>query len=215
MLLVVEDVSTWTGATMPGYLAAGAAVTELAWRGHITPIGEGKSTWFQPTYMSPPRDEILAYVLDLMRLRSFDKRAGVLIGAIASSRTLILALRDRLLIKGVLRRETVQRFLVFWETMYPVDDPEPHRLLTARMADGIFGKRSVAFNDAAIITLAHAAGVLPHHFDSRLIKDHRQRLKDIAAGHAMPSGTGPFEADALKAAAVAALAIPGAASNMK
>ncbi|MEM1381506.1 MAG: GPP34 family phosphoprotein [Pseudomonadota bacterium] len=215
LLLVLDEITTWDGAVMPGYLAAGAAIAELTYRGHITPVGEGRTTWFQPTYMQHPRDEMLAYVLDIMTAKSFEKRAGALVSAVANQRPLITGLKNNLLHKGILRRESRQRYLIFWETIFPVDNPVPQEALVKRMTDTIFGNRDIPFELAVMITLARGAGVLPHYFDRRLLRAQRQRLNDIGRGAALDRMANEYEVDALTAAYVASLAFPGAASHMK
>lgn len=215
MLLVLDEITAWAGAVKPGYLAAGAAAADLTYRGHITPVGEGKTTWFQPTYMGHPRDEMLSFCLDIMKAKSFDRRAGELVAAVAMRTEIVLGLRQNLVIKGILRRETRQRFIIFWETRYPEDNPGPKEQLLKRMADGMFGGGEVSFRDSVIITLTNAAGLLPRHFDKRLLKIHRHRIWEIGQGGALPRGANEYDVDAMKTALIAGLSVPGSATYLK
>lgn len=215
MLLVLDEITAWAGAIKPGYLAAGAAAAELTYRGHITPVGEGKATWFQPTYMSHPRDEMLSHALDTMKAKSFEKRAGELVAAVAMRNELVLGLRQGLVIKGVLRRETRQRFIIFWETRYPEDNPSPKEQLLRRMADAMFGGGDVSMRDSVIITLTNAAGLLPRHFDKRLLKIHAHRIYEISRGGALPRAATEFDVDAMTTAYISALSVPGSSTFMK
>jgi len=208
MLLVLDDVTGRVQASLPNYLAAGAALAALSLSGHLTPHGEGKHGRFQPTYMSPPSDPYLSEALDVMAGRGFDRKPRVLINAVAKRKHLVPMLKQNLIDKGILERKWRDKLLVFTETTYPTKNPVPEQMLKERLAKAMFGKGPVDPGDAVLVTLAKAGCALNRNFDAKVLKAHKARINEITKGANLAATSTQRAMEAVHAAMIAATVVP-------
>ena len=214
LLLVLDDVTGRIQGSLPTYLAAGAAMASLAFSGHISPRGEGKSGRFEATYMSLPSDTYLSRALNLMIAKGFDKKPRVLLTAVARHNGLIPLLKQNLIDKGILERTWKEKFIIFTETNYPTINPVPEQLLKERMENAMFGTGAIDARDAVLLTVAKAGGVLNRIFNPRVLKAHRRRINEICKGDNLATTATKQAIEAVHAAMIAATVVPAVAAGI-
>lgn len=214
LLLVLDDLTGRIQASLPNYLAAGAAMASLAFSGHITPRGDGKQGRFDPTYMSLPSDAYLSEALNVMGGRGFDKKPKVLLTAVARRKGLVPLLKQNLIDKGILERKWKEKLIVFTETTYPTKNPVPEQLLKARMERAMFGRGPVDPRDAVLITLAKAGCALNRNFDPKTLKAHKGRINEICKGENLATTATKQAIEAVHAAMIAATVVPAVTAGV-
>ncbi|MEL6506160.1 MAG: GPP34 family phosphoprotein [Pseudomonadota bacterium] len=195
---------------------AGAGLSELAVRGLLREHhdGDGKPTnRFAPARQGAastglPSDDFLDGCLAMVRAAGASAAPKQVIAKIAANKSLIQALIDRLVVKGILRRQQEKRFLVFQRETYPEAAPEPERALKAHLAAVMFDGTAPSARDCVLIALARQTGLLAVNFDPPLLVNHRTRIEEIARGSTPVAGGNAASLSALQTAILLAVIVP-------
>lgn len=214
LLLLDDETGAAEAATYSEYLFGGAHLTELALGGHLeTQEGDG---WFAQAkvhpveHLAPPADPLLRTAYD--RVAEKPRGAHTLVYVVgARSRA---ALLDRLVERGLVRREKDKVLGLFPRTRHPAVDSsheaEVRRELDAVLLDGAEPDQRTG----ALVSLLHAVGEA-HRVSSRkdvAAHDVRRRAQEVAesggwapeAVRAAVQGTQAAIATSIAAAGVAA-----------
>ena len=106
--------------------------------------------------------------------------------------------------RGILKDSADKVLLLFTRKIYPTLDPRPEARLIDRMRDAICGgSRKLDPDIVILVALAHSTGVLRIHFDKRTLKEHKQRIEEIARGDLVGAATAAAVDAALQAAQAA------------
>jgi len=131
------------------------------------------------------------------------KRALAIIGKSSKAKNLqhwvtrLAGLKDlrnktarRLCRQGILEEKTGRTLFVFPSIRYPERYPEPERQLIARLETALFGDGDVDIRTGILISLTHESGILKIPFDKKILRQHKQRIKDITSRDAIGRATG-------------------------
>lgn len=183
LLLLLDDESGRAeAATYSEYLFGGALLTELALGGHLeTREGSGwfaSAKVFAVETLAPPADPLLREAYDRVVKKPY---AAVTLVHVVGHKTRA-ALLDRLVERGLLRRDEDKVLGLFRRTRYPAADPahedEVRRAIDAVLLDGADPDERTG----ALIALLHAVGEA-HKVSARkdvAARDVRARAKEVA-----------------------------------
>jgi golgi phosphoprotein 3 len=112
-------------------------------------------------------------------------------------------LEERLVQRGILRRE-VHRFLgIIPSQRYPTDDPLPEQSVRERIRTAVLGDASPDPRTATLISIAKACSVLDNLFTREECKQTKRRVEEIIQGETLGKAV-KDTVDAINAAANAA-----------
>lgn len=212
VLLALRNEKGTPAASMHAYALAGAILTELLLADRI---GLEHRRRGQPLVDVVRATQTGDPVLDdaLERIRRSKRRAALDRWVSRFARTATMhATAVRLSRKGILGIEEKRVLLLFSRTVYPEVDPGPERALVERLRRAIFGQEPVDGRTAALVALAHAAGLLRTHFPARELKARKARIRSLTEGHEVADATRAAVA-AVQAAVVAAAAAGSVAAT--
>ncbi|MEM9838759.1 MAG: GPP34 family phosphoprotein [Pseudomonadota bacterium] len=209
LLLMLDDESGHNKAGLPSYLTSGAALADLVFKGVLTTTGEKKKARFAfVDGAEEPDDNYLRAVIAILREKGVSAHPRDVVSRLANKRVLMNLLRDGLVQRGVLKRETKKILFFFTQTTYPTLDPAPERALKDRLRTALFTSGPVAPEDAVLITLAQAGGALRRNFDKAELKERKARIKEITSGDNVAAGATKAAIEALQAAILVTTIIP-------
>ena len=108
--------------------------------------------------------------------------------------------------KGILREREDRILVLFRRTAYPTLDGSPERRIVDRLQDAVAGdSMELEARTAVLVALANGTGILKHVLGKDLVKQRKDRIKEI--------GEGDIVGEATKAAVQAAQAAVIAAST--
>jgi len=195
-------------AGMYSFALGGAILTELSLAERIR-VGSDKKKLVDvvdgATLHDPVLDDALQKVVSARRRKS----AARWVSSFSGLKRLRHRIAEGLCRRGILEDTEDRVLLLFRRKAYPTIDPGPERRLVEQMRRAIFGEEcETDVSTAILVTLGHATGLLNAHFDRKMLKQRKQRLKKIASGDTIGGAT----AEAVKAAQQAAMAAVIAAS---
>jgi golgi phosphoprotein 3 len=197
------------------YALAGAVVAELCLLGDLTLKHERKKVFVQANATGGTGDPVLDDCLGTIRVAKRRKQAKDWIAFFASKHQLRHRVADELVQKGILDRVEGKILFLFRSRRYPESDPRPERLITERLRDAIFDDAaSIDDRTAVLVSLAHAAKLLPIKFPKRDLRRRKAHIEAIARGDAAGTATRAAieAAEALGAAIAASTAAAAAAA---
>lgn len=99
--------------------------------------------------------------------------------------------------------------VLFSRTVYPELDPVPERRVIERIREAVLGDGPVDGRTAALVSLAHAAGLLRPVFDRKTLRAKKARLAHLAEGDVAAEAA----REAIQAVQAAVLAATAAAAG--
>jgi hypothetical protein len=160
------------------YGLAGALLIELAADGLIRV--EGKELVAAPG--GSARDEVLDEVLGVIRSAKRTRDLKSWVGKIGRSAGKLKGrLLDRLVAKGILRREEHRLLLLFPTTRYPETNPMPEYAVRERVRRALRGMTPPDGHTAALISLVHACDLVGVLFEKGERREAKKRAKEISA----------------------------------
>ena len=212
VLLTLRNDKGTPASSMHAYAVAGAIVAELLLAERITLEARRRG---QPLVQVARATQTGDPVLDdaLERIRTAKRRAALdrWINRLARTAT-VHATAVRLSRKGILALEEKRVLLLFHRTVYPEADPGPEQALLERVRGAIFDDGPVDVRTAAVVALAHSAGLLRAHFPARELKARKDRIRRLGEGDQVADATRAAIA-AVQAALVAATAATSVAAT--
>jgi golgi phosphoprotein 3 len=197
------------------YALAGAAVAELCLSGAVSLKHERNKVFLQANATGGTRDPILDDLLGMIRVAKRRKQAKDWIASMARKPQLRHRVADELAKKGIVERVEGKLLLLFPTRRYPETDPRPERLITERLREAIFeDAASIDDRTAVLVSLAHAAKLLPIKFPKRDLRRRKAHIEAITRGQAAGNATRAAieAAEALSAAIAASTAAAAAAA---
>lgn len=204
LLLILKDAEgtiDWRAAQWPLALG-GALLAELVLRERVH-IGGDKKQRVEIVDERPTGDELLDECLAKLGAARRPANAQTWVTRFSQLRKLRDRVALQLVQRGVLKVAEGQVLLIFKRTLYPEIDPRPERELLTRMKRAIIGDTiEVDARTGLLIALASVSGVLQLHFEKRMLRENKQRVKQIVDGQRI--GTAAKAAIAAAQAAVVA-----------
>ena len=188
------------GATGLPFGLAGALLVELIEAGLLRI--EGKALVAAPA--GSARDEILDGILSEVRIAKRTRDIKHWVGKVGRSGGKIRAkLADRLVAKGILRKEEGRLLLIFPTTRYPQTNPMPEYGVRERIRAALRGMTPPDERTAALISLVHACDLVGHLFDKGERRGAKKKAKEISASQPVGSAVART-VEAVKAAVIIA-----------
>lgn len=204
LLLALRDDTGEKRGSFTEYALAGAALTELVLQKRLTEKGKKLEIASTAATSDAFLDGCLAAIAD----KGSGKDAKSYVQHIGGKKPLLAPLYEGLVQRGILSEQTVKVLWVFDRTVWPERNPKPERELEARLRMAIAGSGSVEPRDGAIIAIALHADILRHNFDQDLLKQHKDRIRKIAAGDLLPPNATKDVIEATKTAVMVAAIMP-------
>ena len=202
LLMLRDEQGTIAPGAMEAQTLAGALFGELMLRGRIDVLEQGRRTVVSVLDPSPTGDDILDECLGLVSAAKRAHNVQHWIGRFAGVRDLKQRVAGPLVAAGVLALERDRVLFLFPRTRYPEVNHGPEGEIVSRLWQAIFGGGEIDDpRTAVLVSLAHAAGVLPLVFDPRDLKRRRARIDAISSGDLV----GPATRQAIQAVQVAVM----------
>ena len=200
-----EEGTIESKASAYGMALGGAILAELTLAGRIS-IADDKKALVDLVDESPLDDAVLNRSLELVAQAKRRGRAASWVSKFAQQKGLRHHIAQSLCEKGVLRSETGKVMGIFKRRLYPTVDHGPEQQLLGRLRDAIHGNSErVDSRLCVLVALLHQTKMLKVYFDSRELKQRKERLDRLASGQYID---GPREAvRAAQAAQAAVVAI--------
>ena len=114
--------------------------------------------------------------------------------------------------KGILREREDRILVLFRRTAYPTLDGAPERRVVDRLQDAVAGDSlDLDARTAVMVALANGTGILKHVLGKDLVKQRKDRIKEIGEGDIVGEATKAAVAAAQAAVVAATTAATGAA----
>jgi len=114
--------------------------------------------------------------------------------------------------KGILREREDRILVLFRRTAYPTLDGAPERRVVDRLQDAVAGDSlDLDARTAVMVALANGTGILKHVLGKDLVKQRKDRIKEIGEGDIVGEATKAAVAAAQAAVIAATTAATGAA----
>ncbi|MFN7972962.1 MAG: GPP34 family phosphoprotein [Acidobacteriota bacterium] len=170
-------------AAMYRMALGGAIVGELLESGHLEIAGVPRR-FVEATDRSPLEDPVLGSCLQ--RVASATRRKDVVgwVGAFARQGDLRAAIAMALCREGILREDERRLLGIFRQRVYPEVDPGPERAIRARIERAVEGEAAPDARTALLVSVLHAAMMLPVALDRSVLHRRRARILMIASGGA-------------------------------
>jgi Golgi phosphoprotein 3 len=188
------------GATGLPFGLAGALLVELIGAGLLRI--EGKALVAAPA--GSARDEILDGILSEVRIAKRTRDIKHWVGKVGRSGGKIRAkLADRLVAKGILRKEEGRLLLIFPTTRFPQINPMPEYGVRERIRAALRGMTPPDERTAALISLVHACDLVGYFFEKGERREAKKKAKEISASQPVGSAVART-VEAVKAAVIIA-----------
>jgi Golgi phosphoprotein 3 len=172
------------GATGLPYGLAGALLVELIDAG-LARV-EGKMLVAAPA--GSARDEILDGILTEVRSAKRTRDIKHWVAKVGRSGGKIKAkIADRLVAKGILRKEEGRLLLIFPTTRYPQVNPMPEYGVRERIRAVLRGMTLPDERTAALISIVHACDLIGFLFDKEERREAKKKAKEIGASQPVGS----------------------------
>lgn len=168
---------SYLGSSLMGVSLAGAALMDLALLNRID-TDPGQLILVDPT---PTGEPILDYCLSRIAGAEAPMNVQGWIDRLAGSDdTLQQMALDRLLERGILRKEDKRFLWVFSNRVYPVIDDREITEVKKRISDLIFSDDIPDPRDIVLLSLAEASGLLSQIFTAAELDRRRPRIEQVA-----------------------------------
>ena len=191
LLLVLRDRkgTPASGANHHIHALGGAVLAELALVGHVGIDGRESALVGAVRGVDPPRDEILAEALALVRARERRRTAAKWVLNFSALDGLHERTAAGLCRRGILRRADSRLRRVLGRRAYPTVDPRPERDLVARLREAVQGDGDVDPRVGVVVSMAHVTGLLQISLGRRLVRGRTQRIRAIIHAKCLAPGT--------------------------
>lgn len=212
-LLALRDEKGTVSVDHLDRILAGALIAELIVQKRIS-LSRDKKRFVELLDPSPSGDSLIDESLQKLANAKRRARLSTWIERFASIKRIHHKAAESLCQLGILKAEEAKFLLVFNRTVYPEIDPAPERKILERLERAIFttpAKLSAA--DTLLVSLAHAADLLPQIFGRKRLKPRKAHIKKITEGEFVGQVTREL-IEALNAAIiVAAVIVPVVVSS--
>lgn len=216
LLLALKDEKGTPHSSMYAYALGGAMLADLLLTGRFIleekprkkPLKPGK----KPSYLvsvddpKPLADPILDECLHRVSTSRKARSPQDWVTRFAQLKDLKRRIAVSLCRKGILREREDRILVLFRRTAYPTLDGAPERRVVERVTEAVTGdSRELDARTAVLVALANGTGILKPVLGKDLVKQRKDRIKEI--------GEGDIVGDATKAAVEAAQAAIVAATT--
>ena len=216
LLLALKDEKGTPHSSMYSYALGGAMLADLLLGGRLIleekprkkPLKPGK----KPSYLvavdnpKPLADPILDECLHRVATSKKPRSPQDWVTRFAQLKDLKRRIAVSLCRKGILREREDRIMVLFRRTAYPTLDGTPERRVVERVSEAVIGdSRELDARTAVLVALANGTGILKPVLGKDLVKQRKERIKEI--------GEGDIVGDATKAAVEAAQAAIVAATT--
>lgn len=179
LLALRDDKGTIDAGSVYSYAVGGALLAELLVRRRVELVGAEKKRLVQLVDPKPIGNDLLDEAL--RRIADAKRRASLAtwVGRLASLKGLRNRLADGLCRRGILRAEDREVLLFFKRRTYPEVNPLPEQEIVERLRKAIFTDEHVEPRTVVLLSLAHAASLLPMVFDKKEVKSRRNHIKTV------------------------------------
>lgn len=207
LLLVLRDdtgVVHWR-AGMWQYALGGALLADLALSERVG-LTDDKRPYLVVRSNAPLGDDLLDDCLARIASARRRTRAETWVSRFAQLPRLQQRAARSLCRRGILKADERQFLLIFRRTAFPELDSVPERRIVVRLRRAVTGASAeVDSRTSVLIALLQAIGGLRIHFDAKLLRENRSRIKQIVAGERI-GGIGKAAIEAAHAAVAACTA---------
>lgn len=167
----------------------GALLAELVLEGRVSVRGDGKEVVV--ARRTPLGDELLDESLDTIAASNRARGLSHWVSKLADTKELKHRAARSLCRRGILKADTDKLLLLFERRIYPELDPAPERALVERLRHAIFDSDEADLDPrtCALVSLAHATGILGLVFGRKELKPHKARIEGIQRGQAIGKAT--------------------------
>jgi hypothetical protein len=167
------------------HVIIGAALTDLLLDDRIRIEKKGRSNRVVVFRTSLTGEPILDECLERIRKSQRTKSVQTWVATLAGLKNLTHGTAERLVRRGIVRREE-QPFLVFFtRRIYPIVNGAKRAELVEHLRTCVRTEGEPPARAAALLALLKYAGLLATLFDSAERRTHRTRIKQIAKSHPM------------------------------
>lgn len=211
LLALREDAGTVATSRSVEYPLAAALISELLLQERITLVPHGKKKEKQLVRLTDSHRLGEPVLDEAIRKISEEKDRKALtdwVRKLARIKDLKQRTALQLCRRGILRADEDKVLGIFTRKIYPEIDPGPERQLVGRLRGAIFGGQpEVKPRDSILIALGHQTHLLRTKFDQQDLKEHKERIKQIAEGNLAAKATKEV-VDAVNAAIFVAVIMP-------
>ena len=208
VLLSLNDTKgTFTGSYCT-YATAGAMISELLLQNRITADKDKKKT-VSVISQDPTGDEFLDELLKQMSESGKPRGLQDWVTRAAGIKHLAHRIAEQLSQMGILKQDEKKVLWVFSRQVYPELDGTVEDNIRDQMARVMFDPKVIPDEPTAIlIALASHADLLKANFVPEELRQHRQRVKQLAAGEILASAATQQAIAAVQAAVLVAVMLP-------
>ncbi len=176
-------------AGMYAYAMAGAAISELLRAGRLG-IEDERKRFLVVADERPVGEPLLDELQGRVARARRRERLQVWVTRVAQRSDLRHRVAAGLCERGVLRETEVRILLVFPQRRYPQQDPRYERAIRERLMRAVQDDRAtVDPRTATLLALLDAGELLSLVFDRQALRQHKERIRQIATGQLVGRGT--------------------------
>ncbi|MEM8677928.1 MAG: GPP34 family phosphoprotein [Planctomycetota bacterium] len=186
MLLALNDEGGNLEGSLPLYGVAGAMLSELLLQHRLTVDNDKQIVTVQDA--RPTGDELLDELLAQINEASQPKDLKYWVSKAATMKDLKNRVANHLCELGILKADESKLLFVFTRKVYPEVDRSYEDAIRDRMAAAMFGEETGDERTAVLISFAKNCALLRANFPKEEIKQHKQRIEELAEGKLLACG---------------------------
>lgn len=207
LLALTDDKGTFSDG-MYIYALAGAMVSELLLQERIS-ADSSKQQIVRVVKHGSTGDEILDEVLNMIAESKKPRGLQHWVSKVAVMSKLQHRLAQQLCDLGILRHDEKKVLWLFTRQVYPEVDGSYEDAIRLRMANVMFDTKGVADGPTSVlIALASHAGLMKQNFAPVELRQHADRIKQLASGEFLAAGATQTVIQAVQTAIMVAAIIP-------
>ena len=207
LLAIRDDIGTFSGG-MFLYSVSGAMVSELLIRQKIV-LNKDENPLVELVDTKPTGDEILDELLEEIKTSKKQRSLKDWVYQAANLKELKHRIAQQLCDHGILKQDEKKVLWLFTQRVYPELDGSVEDSLRARMAAIMFDPDvKPDARTAVLIALASHASLLKDNFATEELRQHQERIKQLADGDLLATGATKETIEAIQAAIMVAALIP-------
>lgn len=207
LLALRDDKGTFSGSYCI-YAIAGAMISELLLQERIA-VNDDRNRIVAVVNGDPTGDDLLDGFLQEILESPKPRGLQDWVNRAARIKRLAHRIAEKLSGMGILKHDEQKILWVFSRQLYPELDGTPEDAIRARMAAVMFdAHREPDERTAVLIALASHAGLLKANFVPEELRQHRQRVKQLASGEILAAGATQQAIAAVQTAVMVAVMIP-------
>ena len=208
MLLAIRDDDGTFGGGLYLYSVAGAMVSELLMQQRIV-AGQDDSQIVGVIDQTPTGDDLLDELLQEILAAKKPKGLRHWVSVAANMPDLKHRVAQRLCDCGILRQDEKKILWLFTKKVYPELNGSYEDELRQQMADVMFDDKIKPDGPTAIlIALANHGGLLKANFAPEELRQHKERIKQLANGDILASNATQAAIQAVQTAIMIAVTVP-------